>query len=103
MPVYLIADLEIHDPRGYAQYTDQAQEIMAQHGGRYLIRGGAVTPLSGNWHPARVVVIAFDSIEQLRAGFASPEYRAIAPLRENSTTSRSIVIEGYAPDATVTI
>ena len=100
MPVYLIADLEIHDPKAYAQYTDQAQQIIARHRGRYLVRGGSVTPLSGNWHPERVVVIAFDSMEQLRACFASPKYRAIAPLREGSTTSRSIIVEGYAPHAT---
>jgi uncharacterized protein (DUF1330 family) len=99
MPVYLIADIEVHDPQRYAQYTDQAQGIIARHGGRYLVRGGTVTPLSGNWHPERVVVIAFDSIERLRACFASPEYRAIAPLRLESTTSRSIVIEGYTPNA----
>jgi uncharacterized protein (DUF1330 family) len=50
-----------------------------------------------------VVIIAFDTKEQLRACFASPEYRAIAPLRTGSTTSRSIIVEGYTPDATVTI
>jgi uncharacterized protein (DUF1330 family) len=58
-----------------------------------------VTSLSGNWHPERIVVIAFDSMEQLRACFASPEYRAIAPLREGSTNSRSIIAKGCTPDA----
>jgi uncharacterized protein (DUF1330 family) len=98
MPVYLIADIQVYDPQRYAQYTERAQEIVAQHRGRYLIRGGNVTPLSGSWRPERVVVIAFDTMEQLRACFASPGYRAIAPLREGSTTSRSIIVEGYEPD-----
>ena len=99
MPVYLIADIWIHDSQRYAQYTDQAQRIIAQHGGHYLVRGGAVTPLSGDWHPERMIVISFDSMEHLRACFASPQYRAIAPLREESTTSRSIIVEGCVPDA----
>jgi uncharacterized protein (DUF1330 family) len=99
MPVYLIADIRVHDPQRYAQYTEQAQGIVARHGGRYLVRGGSVAPLAGNWQPERIIVISFDTIEQLRACFASPEYRAIAPLREDSTTSRSIAVEGYTPDA----
>ena len=36
-------------------------------------------------------------IEQLRVCFASPEYQAIAHLREDSTTSRSIIVGGHAP------
>ena len=101
MPVYLIADIQIHDSQHYAQYTDQAQGIAVQQGGRYLVRGGSVTPLSGNWRPQRVVIIAFDTMEQLPACFASPGYRAIAQRREASITSRSIIVEGYIPDATL--
>jgi len=96
----MIVDIKITDPQLYAQYVDQVAKIVVQHGGRYLVRGGKVTPLSGRWCPERVIVIAFDSIAQLRTCFASPEYRALAPLREQSTTSRSIVVEGYGtPDA----
>jgi len=102
MPVYMIVDIQIIDSRRYAQYVDQVGKIVVQHGGRYLVRGGKVTPLSGDWRPERVIVIAFDSMARLRACFASPEYRALAPLREQSTTSRSIVVDGYGtPDATV--
>jgi uncharacterized protein (DUF1330 family) len=95
MPVYMIVDIQILDPAQYAQYVAQAYEIVVRHGGRYLVRGGKVTPLSGNWCPERVIVIAFDSMEQMRTWLASPEYRAIAPLREQSTISRSIVAPGY--------
>jgi uncharacterized protein (DUF1330 family) len=95
MPVYMIVDIQILDPAQYAQYVDQAYEIVIRYGGRYLVRGGTATPLSGNWHPERVIVIAFDSMEQMRTCFASPEYRAIAPLREQSILSRSIVVPGY--------
>ena len=71
-------DIQVHDPEPYAQYTEQEQEIITQYGGRYLVRGGSVTPLSGNWQPERGVIIAFDTMEQLRSCFSSPEYRATA-------------------------
>jgi uncharacterized protein (DUF1330 family) len=50
--------------------------------------------LSGDWHPERVVVIVFETIEQLRKCFRSSEYLALAPLRERSTRSEAIVVEG---------
>jgi uncharacterized protein (DUF1330 family) len=101
MPVYLIAGIQIQDPQRYTRYAAQAQEIVARHGGRYLFRGGIITPLAGHWQPGRMVVIAFETNEQLHACLTSAEYRAIAPLREDATTSRSIIVEGYVPDAQV--
>jgi uncharacterized protein (DUF1330 family) len=35
----------------------------------------------------------FDTLAELRACFASPEYRALGQMREQSTITRSIVIE----------
>jgi uncharacterized protein (DUF1330 family) len=43
-----------------------------------------------------LLVIEFDSLEGLQTCFASEEYREIAPLRERSTRSRSIIVEGAA-------
>ena len=36
----------------------------------------------------------FASLEMAQAWYNSPEYRAIAPLREQSTKSRAILVEG---------
>src|ERR1700679_468489 len=35
-------------------------------GGTYLVRGGELEVLEGDWHPKRVVVIRFDSKEAAR-------------------------------------
>ncbi|MCD6319928.1 MAG: DUF1330 domain-containing protein [Candidatus Desulfofervidaceae bacterium] len=39
-------------------------EIISKYGGRYLTRGGKITPLSGNWNPERII--------RKRAYFDSP-------------------------------
>ena len=49
----------------------------------------------GDWQPERIVLIEFESIEQVQEFFASPEYLAIVPLREQSATTRAIIVEGY--------
>ena len=94
MTVYLVIDIEVHNPELYNQYVEQAAGIITSYGGRYLVRGGAITPLSGTWHPERIVLIEFETMERLRACFGSAEYREIAHLREISTRSRSVVVEG---------
>jgi uncharacterized protein (DUF1330 family) len=96
MPVFMIIEIEIQDGELYAQYVEEVPPVIERYGGRYLARGGRVTPLAGNWHPERVIVIEFDTLEQVRQCFASPEYLALAPLRERSTRGRSIVVEGCA-------
>jgi uncharacterized protein (DUF1330 family) len=97
MPVYLIIDVTIIDPEVYAEYVEKAPAVVEKYGGTYLARDGRVLTMAGGWHPQRIVLVEFDSIEQVQECFASPEYLALAPLREQSSTSRSIIIEGYEP------
>jgi uncharacterized protein (DUF1330 family) len=94
MSAYMILDIEVHDPEQYDAYKAGAAASVEQYGGRYLVRGGQVTPMEGGWEPSRVVVLEFPSAERLHEWAASPEYRAVAPLREQATHTRSIVVEG---------
>jgi uncharacterized protein (DUF1330 family) len=50
--------------------------------------------LSGEWNPTRVIIVEFDSMDRFQAWWSSPEYRAIAPLREKATKTNAIVVEG---------
>ena len=97
MAVYMIIDLEVKDRGEYARYLESVPEVIQKHGGNYLVRGGAVTPLGGGWEPERIVVIAFETAAAMERCFASDEYLELAPLREQSTVSRSIVVEGWSP------
>lgn len=95
MAVYMIAEIEVKDAGMYAEYVRCARKILEQHGGRYLARGKPM-PMSGEWTPQRVILLEFESLEQLRKCFQSEEYRRIAHLREQSTSSRVIVMDGNA-------
>jgi uncharacterized protein (DUF1330 family) len=95
MPVYFIVEIEkIIDREMYSEYVKKVSSIVEKSGGKYLVRGGETITISGNWTPARIVVIEFDNFEKLRSCFGSPEYRAVAPLREKSTKGRAIAVEG---------
>ncbi len=95
MAVYMILDSEVVDVEAYGDYVKQAPATVEQYGGRYLVRGGAVTPLTGGWEPQRMVIIEFPSMERFHEWLTSPEYNTIAPLREQSTRGKAIVVEGF--------
>ncbi|MGA9755512.1 MAG: DUF1330 domain-containing protein [Desulfobaccales bacterium] len=95
MPVYLIIDINIIDQEVYAEYVEQVPAVVEKYGGTYLVRGGEVFTLAGGWKPERIVLVEFDAIDQVQEFFTSSEYLALAPLREQSSTSRAIVVESY--------
>jgi uncharacterized protein (DUF1330 family) len=95
LAAYFIVDIvAVHDRERYMRYIQGVAGIVQRHGGRYLARGGETVPFAGDWTPERMIVIEFDSIDAARACFENDEYRAIAPLREESTTCRALFLEG---------
>lgn len=95
MSVYMIIDSKIKDREKYEQYIEQVSPIVAKHGGRYHVRGENIRPL-GTWRPVRIIVIEFPSEDHIRRWFASPEYAAIAPLREEGADTQAILVDGYS-------
>lgn len=95
MPVYMIIEIKVLDYELYARYVERVPEIIENHGGKYLVRGGEVIPMFGKWDPERIILIEFETLEKLRNCFDSEEYLEIAPFRENSAITKSIVVNGY--------
>ncbi|MCY7314196.1 MAG: DUF1330 domain-containing protein, partial [Rubrivivax sp.] len=63
MPAYIHADIEITDPVLYDEYRRQVPALIARHGGRYLVRGGAVTLLEGQRTTQRQVILEFADMD----------------------------------------
>jgi uncharacterized protein (DUF1330 family) len=71
--------------------------VIAQYGGRYLVRAGAVHPLEGDLGMDRCVVVEFPSLEAARRSYGSPEYAPLLKLRMETTRSHIALVEGYVP------
>jgi uncharacterized protein (DUF1330 family) len=67
VPAYLISDVSIRDNQAFQVYRTRAAASIAKYGGRYLVRGGAIEPLEGNWSPKTIIVVEFPDIERARA------------------------------------
>ena len=59
MAAYVIAEVEVTDPALYERYRREVPGTLAPFGGRFVVRGGAVEPLEGDWAPKRLVVLEF--------------------------------------------
>ncbi len=97
MSAYLIAHLTVTDPDAFEAYRAAVPEVIARFGGRYLVRGGAVETLEGEWRVPRIVIIAFDSMAQARRFYESPDYQEILPLRLAAAKGDVALVEGV-PD-----
>ena len=94
MPAYLIADIEVTDAAAYEEYRRQVPQMIAAHGGSYLVRGGAAGVLEGSWQPRRMVVLEFPSMAKLRAFYDSADYAPLKALRMGASDSRILAVEG---------
>ena len=80
MAAYILAQLEVHDPDGFQRYREKVAPLVEQFGGRYLVRGGEITELEGQFPAPRLVIIEFADRSQAERWYRSPEYQAILPL-----------------------
>ena len=95
MAAYLLVEAKLSDPLAYENYKTLAQAAIAQYGGRYRVRGGAVEVLEGDWSkPERLVIVEFESIEQAKKFYHSPEYQAARAVRKDAAAMNILVVEG---------
>jgi uncharacterized protein (DUF1330 family) len=90
---YVITEVEIINQEAFNEFSPKVGEATKADGGTYLARGGKVVPLEGQ-PPKRVIVTVYDSLEKAEASRTSAAWKAIAPLREKATKTRSYIVEG---------
>ncbi|MFP6748720.1 MAG: DUF1330 domain-containing protein [Alphaproteobacteria bacterium] len=94
MTAYMIVDLDVHDPDGFAAYRDEVPALITKHGGEYIVRGGEFEVLEGDWRPHRMVIFRFPNRQAVHDLFADPEYADLKALRHRTAKSNVIVVDG---------
>ena len=91
---FIIAQATVSNPEQYEGYKALAGAAVAKYGGRYIVRGGATHLLEGEWNPPRLVLLEFDSLEQAKRFYDSPEYQAARAQRQGAAQMNMLVVEG---------
>jgi uncharacterized protein (DUF1330 family) len=99
----MVAEVKKKDKQKYNEYIAALTEIIEKYGGRYLVRGGRMTPLFKGRelerrHPDKTLIVEFPTAADHRRCFTSPEYLAMIPLRDAAAEIRAVLLEGYVPD-----
>ena len=94
MAAYVIGEIEVTDPQAYEEYRKQVGAVNAKYGGKFLARGGKGELLEGTGAPKRLVIVAFDSYEQAKKWYTSPEYAPLIKLRQKASKGRLVLVEG---------
>ena len=96
MPAYLISDVTVKDAEAFQAYRTRAAASIKQHGGRYLVRGGAVDTLEGSWTPTTIIVVEFPDLERARTWYGSQEYAAALAFRDDALSRNLVIVDGIS-------
>jgi uncharacterized protein (DUF1330 family) len=95
MPAYIIVEVEIHNPAEYEDYKKLTPPSLVNYQGKFIVRGGKMETLEGDWNPQRIVVLEFPTLELAKSWWASEEYAPAKTLRHRTAKSKMIAIEGW--------
>jgi uncharacterized protein (DUF1330 family) len=95
LAAFVIVEINgVCDEATYARYREEVSANLANAGGQYLVRGGNVEVLEGNWRPGRLVVVSFDSMRAARDWWNSSAYAELKSMRQRSTNTKMVIVEG---------
>jgi len=94
MRAYVLGQIEVSDPEAFTQYRERVKATIEAHGGRYLVRGGAMTKMEGDWPYPRAVVIEFPSRQAAETWYRSPGYAALIGLRQRASRTNLVIVDG---------
>jgi len=95
MPAYAIAYAgDFTDDAAMQEYRRRNTDVVADHGGRFLARGGAVEVLEGPWPWERCVIMEFPDAAAARAWHGSDQYAPLKAIRQAASTTQLILVQG---------
>ena len=89
---YLIVESQITDPEAFKQYMAAAPAVAKAFGGEYLVRGGRMAVLEGDWTPPRLTVLRYPNFDAAKSMYDSPGYVAARALRHGATACFNMVL-----------
>jgi len=92
---YVIVRINIKNNEIFQQYPPLSTKAVEKFGGKYLVRGGAFEIMEGQWPAERTTIVEFESFDKAKEFYNSLEYDEAKKVRQESTDTDLILIEGY--------
>ena len=96
--VYMIANLQIHDPEKYREYEKGFFPILKKHDGEFITYDDNIEHFEGDIPmTGRVILFSFPSIKKAREWYLDTEYQSLSKHRRNSVTTTLTMVNGLPP------
>lgn len=82
MSAYVVGNITVLNAEKWAEYRSAVPATLGPFGGELVFRGSQAAILSGAQDHPDTVVIRFPDTESVNRWFASAEYQALIPTRE---------------------
>ena len=96
MKAYVIVLETVTDEETFAAYRSGVVATLEEFGGRFIVRGGQLTVVEGEWPHPRLVMIEFPSRDAAEGWYHSPAYQKLLPLRLRSAVGNLVIVDGAA-------
>jgi uncharacterized protein (DUF1330 family) len=94
MKAFVVAAETPKDESMFSEYRKAVPATIEAFGGKFIVRGGPLKLLEGEWPNPRLVIIEFPSREAAEGWYRSPAYQKIIELRLSSTVGNLVIVEG---------
>lgn len=94
MPAYYLAQMTIKDAELYQLAQSRFPAVFEKYRGRVLAADSDFEVLEGHFDGSRVVIIEFQTEEDLRAWYFSPEYQETVAIRKRAANANIIIAHG---------
>ncbi|MDG1299882.1 MAG: DUF1330 domain-containing protein [Paracoccaceae bacterium] len=93
MSAYWIGNVKVTDEEAYGKYAAIATIAIAEHGGKFLARGGKYEQLEGN-DRSRNVLAKFPSLEAAHNCYYSERYQEAVSHAKGACERDLVIVEG---------
>tara|TARA_B100000315_G_scaffold23690_1_gene20524 strand:+ start:423 stop:713 length:291 start_codon:yes stop_codon:yes gene_type:complete len=94
MPAFVFANIKsVSNPARFTEYQGQAGPTVVQYGGKILAGGSKIEIADGDWLPAGVVALEFESLAKAKEWYNSLEYQAVIGGRLESTVGGVVFVD----------
>ncbi|MGY9035481.1 MAG: DUF1330 domain-containing protein [Rhodobacterales bacterium] len=93
MSAYWIGNVKVTDEEAYGKYAAIATIAIAEHGGKFLARGGKYEQLEGN-DRSRNVLAKFPSLEAAHNCYYSDRYQEAVSHAKDACERDLVIVEG---------
>ena len=99
MSAYFVVRAIVEDPVAFQAYASRSPGVIANFGGRHIVRGGKVLTFEGPQESRRITIAEFPDFDSAERCYRSEAYQAIIPSRSSCSTFEFVLVDGLPSGA----